>query len=433
MPGSTLNMLVLGDSVAWGQGLQPEQKFHSLVKAAIEARTPGVTVVPILRAHSGAVICTQNEIPTDPQCTATDPPVCGEVPTRRPSIVRQCDEFTGPATDAEIDLILVTGGSNDVDLFNILNPMVSTATLEPRIVRFCGDALRELLGKLCKKFGHARIIVVGYYPIISNDSGLTLPNNVALQQLAQALVALLGPAVWAGMSGGGLLLEEVARQNIIVNCQYFADRSSQVGYWAVFDQRTALGRLIDYVDVYTVGFDGTRSVLTANSWLFGINGNDGTRQDTVDRQAVCNTAWGSAPDKLFTCQMASVGHPNPQGARAYADAILNTLFPHLLTVRVSPSPIPFGEPTSVIISAEDVSTHAPVAGTVKIRNFDALGRPVYARFPTGTAYAATFREGTIRVFDPELRKWIPEPGTYPSGVVSAAGYPSTEVPFGWQV
>jgi len=67
---------------------------------------------------------------------------------------------------------------------------------------------------------------------------------------------------------------------------------------------------------------------------------------------------------------------------------------------------------------------------VKIRNFDANGRPVYLEFGTGTSQAATFRTGLVRQFDPELKKWIPEE-TNPGGVVIATGFPATKIPFEW--
>ena len=47
-----LNMLVLGDSILWGQGLKPEHKSWYQVKAWLE-RTTGRKVVEKIEAQSG--------------------------------------------------------------------------------------------------------------------------------------------------------------------------------------------------------------------------------------------------------------------------------------------------------------------------------------------------------------------------------------------
>src|SRR5439155_22500337 len=50
-----LNMLVLGDSILWGQGLRDEHKAWYLVKTWLET-TDGTVVRAKIQAHAGAVI-----------------------------------------------------------------------------------------------------------------------------------------------------------------------------------------------------------------------------------------------------------------------------------------------------------------------------------------------------------------------------------------
>src|ERR1043165_2084297 len=50
-----LNLLVLGDSISWGQGLRDEHKVSRLVKLWLEQQT-GREVRETIQAHSGAVI-----------------------------------------------------------------------------------------------------------------------------------------------------------------------------------------------------------------------------------------------------------------------------------------------------------------------------------------------------------------------------------------
>src|SRR5580698_4953428 len=95
----------LGDSVAWGQGLAEADKYDVLVRAAV---APAAELTRL--AHSGATIGT---------VLIESGPADGEVPVSRPTILDQCNNFTdSPET---VDLVLVNGGINDVDLRNILN------------------------------------------------------------------------------------------------------------------------------------------------------------------------------------------------------------------------------------------------------------------------------------------------------------------------
>ena len=50
-----VNVLVLGDSISWGQGLKDEHKASSLVKSWLEQQT-GREVRQMIQAHSGAII-----------------------------------------------------------------------------------------------------------------------------------------------------------------------------------------------------------------------------------------------------------------------------------------------------------------------------------------------------------------------------------------
>ena len=52
---NNFRIVCLGDSIVWGQGLLPGEKFNTLVQQALLPKYPGgVTVESV--AHSGAVI-----------------------------------------------------------------------------------------------------------------------------------------------------------------------------------------------------------------------------------------------------------------------------------------------------------------------------------------------------------------------------------------
>jgi hypothetical protein len=55
-PNCPLNMVTLGDSIMWGQGLPEQMKFRNLIKQWIEDQYQGTRKVnEISHAHSGAV------------------------------------------------------------------------------------------------------------------------------------------------------------------------------------------------------------------------------------------------------------------------------------------------------------------------------------------------------------------------------------------
>src|SRR5437016_7388361 len=72
-----LNMLVVGDSILWGQGLKPEHKSWYQVKLWLE-RTTGRKVIEKIEAHSGAVIEAGS---TNDRLTAGNPEVNVDLPT----------------------------------------------------------------------------------------------------------------------------------------------------------------------------------------------------------------------------------------------------------------------------------------------------------------------------------------------------------------
>src|SRR5688572_31754629 len=102
-----LNVLVLGDSVMWGQGLRPDNKSWHHLKIWLAQHT-GSPVTERNEAHSGAVIEAAN---ADETRVADN----GEVNVAVPTLNRQLEVTVrhysnGPA----VDLVLVSGCANDV-------------------------------------------------------------------------------------------------------------------------------------------------------------------------------------------------------------------------------------------------------------------------------------------------------------------------------
>jgi hypothetical protein len=154
---NTLRIAVLGDSVAWGQGLLPEHKYAYKVATAL-GQPPGNVD---LQAHSGAII----GISLDQTATSIYP----EIPDPAPKIVSQIGNVADPGT---VDVVLIDGGINDVGIQNIFNPMTSATDLGNLTARFCYYDMLTLLGTAVSTFTKptCRFILTGYYPVLSAQS-----------------------------------------------------------------------------------------------------------------------------------------------------------------------------------------------------------------------------------------------------------------------
>jgi beta-glucosidase/6-phospho-beta-glucosidase/beta-galactosidase/lysophospholipase L1-like esterase len=298
----TFRMLVLGDSVAWGQGLQDHQKAHTILQAALRDRHHGMGAYKTVLAHSGATIGVGD--PT------AQPAIEGEVPTSHPTVLQQCDAFDD-APDT-IDLIVVNGGLNDVNFRRVINPLTPPVELVPEIERRCHGDMATLLRRVLDKFGQATVLVTGYYPIISDDSDT---------DLLEPLLIALGIGL-AGLPGG--ITAALAKPRIANNCRVFAEHANlslQAAVEEVNDERPGPPRAF----FANPAFSSRNAALAPEPWLFGINP-DLSPQDTLvagPRAAACQR--NAARTDVEICKRASAGHPNARGAQEYAGALLAAL------------------------------------------------------------------------------------------------------------
>lgn len=305
----TFRMLALGDSVQWGQGLQEDQKFHSLVQAAIKARQGNVGVYKTVLAHSGATIGVDDN--------TSLPAIDGEVPTSYPTIMQQCDAFS--AAPETVDLVLVDGGINDVNVRTILNPTTSTAAIRASTEQLCHVQMKTLLRKITAKFKNSDVVVTGYFPILTEDTNIDLVEAL----LIAAGVSLTGPV-------GGWAASRI-KQALVANCRAFDAQ-------ATASLRAAVDEMNDWLLSPAGGgeqrpriffanplFARQNAVLAPYPWLWGING-DSTPQDNLvasGRWTACNL--NRTRTDLETCKRASMGHPNARGAQEYAKSIMAVL------------------------------------------------------------------------------------------------------------
>jgi lysophospholipase L1-like esterase len=289
-----IRMVSMGDSVMWGQGLQANEKFDSLVAATLGAALDRV-------AHSGAVIDSHGSRAS---------PRSDEVPTARLSVREQCASYRN-APDT-VKLVLVNGGINDVNIVNILNPVAGP--LEGRVRSACADSMLTLLREIVARFSNptCKILVLGYYAILS-------PNSDAAG--VEGWLSLNG-VTRPGFANANARYDYV--NSVVSRCKEFLTLSTQYlgeAVRAVGDSR---------VRFVASGFNDDNALFAEHSllWEFKLDGTfDPIDPVALIRHTECQAAYPDTGEFLIreVCYRASVGHPNLRGAQRYRDQIVAML------------------------------------------------------------------------------------------------------------
>lgn len=303
----TTRIAVIGDSVAWGQGLLDEHKFSRLVAAKFG--TPAQVELSVA-AHSGAVI--------ESGAKAGAIGASSEVPEAAPTIIDQVDSILHPDT---VDLVILNGGINDVGLDVIFNPLTAQADLHEATVSACYKSMKALIDKATAAFSKntCRFIVCGYYPILSPDSDPLATSEAALIHL----LGIFNNGIPASFS----LAEQGPIIDTLVDLamQFWRDSDEALAQ-AVSDSASKPklgGRLLFVPNTFTEA----NALFSTTPLLFGF-GSDLAPEDEVipARTGACNVQY--SPLEIVAreiCYHASVGHPNPAGASAIAQAIQQAL------------------------------------------------------------------------------------------------------------
>ncbi|MBI1278841.1 MAG: hypothetical protein GC179_11995 [Anaerolineaceae bacterium] len=303
--------VVLGDSIMWGQGLYETQKIHTLV--ANELQQYGLTSNHVFLAHSGAVI-------GEPDVITDKPPIDGEVPVREPTIFQQIKGALGNnERDPAVNLVMISGGVNDVDITRILN------LRDREMDKYIEDAfyrkMKLLLEQAYHCFPNALIIVVGYYQAFSEDSERAILLNV-LKGIGFS-VPLLPNAV------GELVIDVLGSRltkGLIERCTRFSDYAHECISKAIVDIVGMLPEAKERIYFADPKFKQDNAIGAPNTLLFGVNA-DLSPQDPseiADRRAQACITHASRLNIIeqIAGPRASVGHPNPAGAEQYAKVIL---------------------------------------------------------------------------------------------------------------
>ena len=314
----------------------------------------------------------------------------GEIPRSYPTLWRQFDIAletlrTGrdprnpkgnvtPAIDpADVDLVLLNGGANDVDFLATICNFERTGQQTYDYVRgIVEPRMRAYLPEVLATFPRATFIMPTYYQGISAQSspaGLTPLVMLILRAVANA--SLLG-AVTLGKTVADQIPGLIARNEAM-------ERAISDSYRAV-----AASTAPDRIHIVSPGFAPANGYGAPQSYLFHIEETDpaepGRRRecDALLSKWLGNIFGGQRNDLVDTpvwaiCNDASLFHPNVAGANHYFTKIRDTLVkvsPAFMRgapkVRVVVNGTTAGDAKTVTVTAFDMQTGQPVAGTVAI-------------------------------------------------------------------
>ncbi len=338
---SPFEVLVVGDSLVWGQGLEEKDKFYSLTAnwlrdgAFNSRREVNVTV----NAHSGSTLKfheTDAEKYRRAGCDETyfhEPEVNVGFPSVWKQIEVAADKYKSKGKTHGADLIMLTGGITDISVSKLLDPFGDNKKLPPMIEKYCRDDMFDVIEHAAVNHPNALIAVVGYFPILSpKTTGSRLFNNwLESMSFPRALKPIANNSVIRPIFFSRLRRKGISRSRI----------------W--FDQSNRC--LQEAVDKLNAAYAAPRAVFikspitedtcleTPASLLFKMD-KKGVVEDPLYRERAADCSKALRELKKTTgidypvrlCEIAAVGHPNHAGSRAYAEAIKTSLTPFLAIV-----------------------------------------------------------------------------------------------------
>lgn len=340
LPGDPrpFEFLVLGDSIASGHGLQEEHRFYTLTKNWLEtevfqdARAVNVKV----KAHSGTTLVLHPEVAAALQRAEMDetesfhPEINLDYPTAERQVDIAAREYASDGKEpGEVDLIMLTGGINDITTTVILDPFGDDETLRRDIRKYCRDSMLGLLRHAGAAFPNAKIALVGYFPLVSRKTSTGRFFNAVLEVFD--LPRPLKPFA------NNLFTKQFFK--------LFQNKSARRSrFWLEESNRC----FREAVGQFNSGFDKPGAVFiespitgencfgTKEPLVFGMGKKGRTEDLTYDERSVeCGKVapvLEHVPGLKYSarfCRISGLAHPNIAGSKAYAESIRTVLRPLL--------------------------------------------------------------------------------------------------------
>ena len=331
--GRPVEMLVVGDSLVWGQGLEEKDKFYTLVadwlrSDAFDSRRE---VNLKVKAHSGSTAKFHPDEAEKYQKIGRDEtfPFKPEVNVSFPSIFKQvevaADEYKAAGVPGA-DLILVTGCITDITTSGVYNPKGDDDKLRQDIKKYCGEDMYDVIDRAAELHPRALIAVAGYFPAIGPKSSNKKLLNAWLEALSTSKFkkAMLNNPIIRPLFFNKLKKRAMERSNIWVEGSDQALQAAVDRLNAKYSERRAV-----FIKTPLTLENATEA---PNTKVFRM-GKNGVVNDPMAQSRIkdCNEALPKLkadtgidfPIRL--CEIAAIGHPDPAGARAYFEAIKNAL------------------------------------------------------------------------------------------------------------
>jgi lysophospholipase L1-like esterase len=288
------SLLVIGDSVVWGQGLAYEHKTATILAKHLGAELE-------MLAHSGAKIGIRDSY------SVTMP--SAEVPCFFPTILQQLQEFNGDP--ASVQWVLMNGGINDVEIQRVFNPMIPQYELELHIRNYCGRDLLAILQQATQKFPNAMTLVLGYYPALS---------HLSRAEGAESLYSLVH-----GVRFAPLFHADLFRNQLVEHCLRFWKLSTGLFRSAVAHvNREAGSQRAIFVDS---GLEEANAAYAPQSLLWECESNDPAKapdEAVAERRVACELV-GAGDLQKNQVLLSAVGHPNTAGAARMAEQCVKAI------------------------------------------------------------------------------------------------------------
>lgn len=336
--GDAYRLLVVGDSLIWGQGLEEKDKAYAHVAEWLRREAFGKPrdVDLKVQAHSGATIRFDAKEAEKYRRAGKNENhyYKGEVNVSTPSMFKQVetasDEYRAAGRPRGADMVILSAGITDISVEGVLDPFGDIKKLPPLIEEVCRKRVGELLGHVSTTNPDALIVLVGYFPMISPRSSKGKVFNGWLETLNT-------PGVLQSVANNGLIRPLVFNRifkKAVKRSRLWMTESDRHLRLAVdgLNAKTGRTRAVFIASPLTE----EHSVEAPDTKLFRMRA-DGTVTDPlyVERKADCKVAFDELKRSTGIdysprrCSVAAVGHPDQAGSRLYADAIITTLRPLL--------------------------------------------------------------------------------------------------------
>jgi lysophospholipase L1-like esterase len=339
----TFDFLVVGDSLVWGQGLNEKDKFYYLVKNWLrEEIFKGNRKINLqVKAHSGARIRLHDYEREALKNAGNDGAkfYYPEINVSFQSIKTQIDvarkSYRNPAA---VNLIMVSGGVADITVAEILNPFRSNKLLREDITKYCYEAMSELLEYAAKTFPNALIAVLGYYPIIT--------SHTPMKKIVNDILEIYNSPGWLKPLINTRLKRQffrIYRKKMIIRSRVWHQGSTDELKRAVKKTNIRSGK---QRAIFIESPFGEENGYGAKNTLLWKVGKEGRGADALyaERKIECRETLDRLRKKTQlklrtrVCELASIGHPNVEGSKAFAEAIQNSLKQFLLIEKQAAEP-----------------------------------------------------------------------------------------------